>query len=122
MSFGEVAALIFLAAGVLMWRDWVLQAQSRRFRKEQWERDDEKEEENKVVARIALRRQVGQEFLDIDFNVKAKDTQAEIIDNVKDKFDLSGYCLEKIKDEMEEEIAKKRKELQDKDKVKHVRH
>jgi hypothetical protein len=70
-----------------------------------------------VVNRMALRRQVGEAYLDIDFNVHEGESEAEVIKRMKRVFDLSGTAYELIKLEMEREMDKKRKAVTANDKV-----
>jgi uncharacterized membrane-anchored protein YhcB (DUF1043 family) len=61
-----------------------------------------------IVSRMALRRQVGEAYLDIDFHIYKGESDKAIVKKTEKAFNLSGTAYELIKKEMELEIEKKR--------------
>lgn len=64
----------------------------------------------KVVHRLAIRRQIGPVNLDLDFNLLDTDDFDACVAKTKHSIDMSGIAFEKVKEELEEENAKKRLE------------
>lgn len=62
----------------------------------------------KVISRMAIRRQIQNTYLDIDFNLTDEDTDETAVQKIVDAIDRSGIAFEKVKSEFEAEQDKKR--------------
>lgn len=64
--------------------------------------------EPKVVSRMAIRRQLHNTYLDVDFNITDEDTDETIVQKIVDHIDQAGVAFEKIKSDFEEDQERKR--------------
>lgn len=64
--------------------------------------------EPKVISRMAIRRQLHQTYLDVDFNITDEDTDETIVQKIVDHIDQSGVAFEKIKSDFEADQERKR--------------
>ena len=66
--------------------------------------------EPRVISRMAIRRQIQQTYLDIDFNLTEEDTDETAVQKIVDAIDRSGIAFEKVKSDFEAEQDRKRNE------------
>ncbi len=64
--------------------------------------------EIKVVSRMAMRKQLQNTFIDIDFNLTEKDTDETAVQKVVDAYDRLGVAFEVVKSDFEAEQDRKR--------------
>ena len=64
----------------------------------------------KVISRMAIRRQIQNTYLDIDFNITEEDTDETAVQKIVDAIDRSGIAFEKVKSDFEAEQDRKRNE------------
>jgi hypothetical protein len=64
--------------------------------------------EPKVVSRMAIRRQLHNTYLDVDFNITDKDNDESVVQKIVDHIDQSGVAFEKIKSDFEADQERKR--------------
>jgi len=64
----------------------------------------------KVVSRMAIRRQLHNTYLDMDWNILATDDFEDAVKKTVNAIDMSGVAFEKVKADFEEEQARKRAE------------
>ena len=66
--------------------------------------------EPKVISRMAMRKQLQNTFLDIDFNLTEDDTDETATQKIVDSNDRLGVAFEKVKSDFEAEQDRKRNE------------
>ena len=64
--------------------------------------------EPKVISRMAIRRQLHNTYLDVDFNITDEDTDESIVQKIVDHIDQAGVAFEKIKSDFEADQDRKR--------------
>lgn len=64
--------------------------------------------EKKVISRMAIRRQLHNTYLDVDFNITEDDTDETIVQKIVDHIDQAGVAFEKIKSDFEADQDRKR--------------
>jgi len=64
--------------------------------------------EIKVISRMAMRKQLQNTFIDIDFNLTEKDTDETAVQKVVDAYDRLGVAFEVVKSDFEAEQDRKR--------------
>jgi len=62
----------------------------------------------KVVSRMAIRRQLQNNYLDVDFNITDEDTDESIVQKIVDHIDQAGVAFEKIKSDFEADQERKK--------------
>lgn len=65
----------------------------------------------KVVHRAAIRRQVHNTYLDLDFNILNTDSFEDAVKKTVNAIDMSGLAFEKVKSDFEAEQERKRSEV-----------
>lgn len=66
--------------------------------------------EPKVISRMALRRQLHNTYMDVDWNITEKDDFESAVAKTVYHIDMSGVAFEKVKSDFEAEQDKKRNE------------
>ncbi len=69
----------------------------------------------KLIHRMAIRRQVGPVYLDMDWNITSKESFDDAVRKTVEAIDLSGVAFEKVKVDFEAEQDRKRQEGPHKD-------
>ncbi len=64
----------------------------------------------KVISRMAMRKQLHNTSIDIDFNLTEKDTDETAVQKIMDSNDRLGVAFEKVKSDFEAEQDRKRNE------------
>lgn len=65
----------------------------------------------KVVHRAAIRRQIHNTYLDLDFNILDTDSFEDAVKKTVHAIDMSGVAFEKVKSDFEAEQERKRSEV-----------
>jgi len=64
--------------------------------------------EPKVISRMAMRKQLHNTYIDIDFNLTEEDTDETAVQKIVDANDRLGVAFEKAKSDFEDEQDRKR--------------